>query len=105
MLTYKAMFKNVDGGIHAEVLDFPGAISFGADLDEARRMLEERYQGGWRSLEDWAESFMEDTGQLQGMPENLRCYFDFERFARDCELGGDIVTFEVAGEVHVFSSR
>ena len=39
VLTYKAMYKNVDGGIHAEVLDFPGAISFGTSLDEARRML------------------------------------------------------------------
>jgi predicted RNase H-like HicB family nuclease len=39
MLTYRAMYKFVDGGVHAEVLDFPGAISCGADLDEARRML------------------------------------------------------------------
>jgi predicted RNase H-like HicB family nuclease len=39
MLTYKAMYKYLDEGIHAEVLDFPGVISFGADIDEARRML------------------------------------------------------------------
>ncbi len=39
MLTYKAMYKTIDEGVHAEVLDFPGAISFGADLEEARRML------------------------------------------------------------------
>ncbi|HEY1783924.1 MAG TPA: hypothetical protein VGG30_00195 [Pirellulales bacterium] len=39
MLTYKAMYKAVPGGMHAEVLDFPGAISFGADLDAARQML------------------------------------------------------------------
>ncbi|MFM9961291.1 MAG: type II toxin-antitoxin system HicB family antitoxin [Planctomycetaceae bacterium] len=39
MLTYKAMFKFVDGGVHAEVLDFPGAITCGRDLDEARRLL------------------------------------------------------------------
>ena len=40
MLTYKAMYKFVDGGVHAEVLDFPGAISVGHDLDDARRMLQ-----------------------------------------------------------------
>lgn len=40
MLTYKAMYKFCDDGVHAEVLDFPGAISCGADLDEARRMLQ-----------------------------------------------------------------
>ena len=39
MLTYKAMYKFLDAGVHAEVLDFPGAISFRANLEEARRML------------------------------------------------------------------
>lgn len=39
MLTYKAMYKYLDDGVHAEVLDFPGVISWGATLDEARRML------------------------------------------------------------------
>ncbi len=39
MLTYKAMYKYVQGGVHAEALDFPGVISFGANLEEARRML------------------------------------------------------------------
>jgi predicted RNase H-like HicB family nuclease len=39
MLIYKAMYKTIDEGVHAEVLDFPGAISFGANLEEARRML------------------------------------------------------------------
>jgi predicted RNase H-like HicB family nuclease len=39
MLTYKAMYKYLDDGVQAEVLDFPGVISFGKDLDEARRML------------------------------------------------------------------
>ncbi len=39
MLTYKAMYKNVQGGVHAEVLDFPGAITFGRDLDDTRQRL------------------------------------------------------------------
>jgi len=39
MLTYKAMYRYLDQGVHAEVLDFPGVISFGEDLGEARRML------------------------------------------------------------------
>jgi predicted RNase H-like HicB family nuclease len=39
MLTYKAMYVFLDDGVHGEVLDFPGAISSGADLDEARRMV------------------------------------------------------------------
>lgn len=39
MITYRAMFKYLGDGVHAEVLDFPGVISSGSDLDEARRLL------------------------------------------------------------------
>jgi predicted RNase H-like HicB family nuclease len=39
MLTYKAMYKFVDGVVHGEVLDFPGTITVGKDLDDARAML------------------------------------------------------------------
>lgn len=39
MLTYKAMYKFLDDGVHGEVLDFPGAITCGRNLDEARRLL------------------------------------------------------------------
>ena len=39
MLTYKAMYKFVPGGVHGEVLDFPGVITSGQDLDHARAML------------------------------------------------------------------
>jgi predicted RNase H-like HicB family nuclease len=39
MLTYKAMYKFLDQGVHAEVLDFPGTITFGENLEEARRLL------------------------------------------------------------------
>jgi predicted RNase H-like HicB family nuclease len=39
MLQYKAGYKFVDGGVHAQVLDFPAAITCGSDLDEARRLL------------------------------------------------------------------
>jgi predicted RNase H-like HicB family nuclease len=33
------MFKFLDDGVHAEVLDFPGVITCATDLDEARRLL------------------------------------------------------------------
>jgi predicted RNase H-like HicB family nuclease len=39
MLKYKAAYQFVDGGVHAHVLDFPAAITSGADLAEARRLL------------------------------------------------------------------
>jgi predicted RNase H-like HicB family nuclease len=39
MLTYKAMYKFLEQGVHAEVLDFPGTITFGVTLEAARRLL------------------------------------------------------------------
>ncbi|MEO7672664.1 MAG: hypothetical protein ABIU09_01130 [Pyrinomonadaceae bacterium] len=39
MLTYKAMYKYVDYGVHGEVLDFPGVITCGKNLDKTRRLL------------------------------------------------------------------
>ena len=39
MLQYKAGFKFVGGEVHAQVVDFPAAITCGTNLDEARRLL------------------------------------------------------------------
>jgi predicted RNase H-like HicB family nuclease len=56
MLTYKAMYKVEPDGVHAEVLDYPGAISCGSDLAEARKQLA-------GALVDMAE-----TDMLHGRP-------------------------------------
>ena len=56
MLSYKAMYKYLDEGVHAEVLDFPGVITWGSDLDAARRLLAS-------ALVDMAE-----TNLLKGEP-------------------------------------
>ena len=58
MLQYKAGYKFVDGGVHAQVLDFPAAISCGANLNDARRML-------GLALVDVAETLL---GLGQGLP-------------------------------------
>ena len=39
MLQYKAGYKFVDGGVHAQVVDFPAVITCADDLMEARRLL------------------------------------------------------------------
>ena len=39
MLRYKAGYKFVDGGVHAQVLDFPAVITCATDLPEARQLL------------------------------------------------------------------
>ena len=39
MITYKAMYRFLDEGVHAEVLDYPGVITCGKDLESTRRLL------------------------------------------------------------------
>ena len=39
MFKYKAGYKFVDEGVHAQILDFPAVITCGSDLEETRRLL------------------------------------------------------------------
>lgn len=50
----------------------------------------------------WVENFLEETGVLGEMPENLRNYFDTEAYLRDMKLGGDVGFEEVDGTVYAF---
>lgn len=81
---------------------YVGLREHGCDHDEAIGMIEDNYQGCYDSLEDWAENFLDETGAFSGAPEVLKTYFDYERYARDAELSGDIMTIEVGHTVHVF---
>ncbi|HOP18449.1 MAG TPA: antirestriction protein ArdA [Amphiplicatus sp.] len=76
---------------------------FCGDLDEARAAMED-YAGEYKSLEDFAYEFTEQTGVK--IPESLANYIDYETMGRDFELGGDIFTIETGvEEVHIFWSR
>ncbi|MCC6643111.1 MAG: antirestriction protein ArdA [Deltaproteobacteria bacterium] len=75
------------------------------DVDEARGVLEDQYAGCGDSLADWASEFLEDSGQLAEIPERWRTYIDFEQYANDLELGGDVFAIEAEGKVHVFWTR
>lgn len=49
MMTYNAMYKFLDNGVHGEVLDFPGTITFATSLKKARSSLA-------KALRDMAET-------------------------------------------------
>lgn len=98
-----AALMNEHGTVLAALVSHFGGLSY---LDEAVRHMEENYQGTHDSLEAWAEQYLEDTGALSEVPESLRNYIDFEAWARDAELGGDIFGLtDSDGTLHVFWSR
>ncbi|MCU7859273.1 MAG: antirestriction protein ArdA [Candidatus Thiodiazotropha sp. (ex Lucinoma kastoroae)] len=93
----KALFIEEFDELGAAVLNH-----FGDDLDEAKQAMEERYNGEYESLADYARQLIEETGEI---PDHLEFYIDYERMGRDMELSGDIYTIETGyGEVHVFWS-
>jgi len=52
------------------------------------------------SAEDYARDLVDDCGMLDGMPEHLQCYFDYDAFARDMQLNGDVTEFTYGGTTY-----
>jgi len=49
------------------------------------------------NLKDAAQELFDEI-YLPDVPESVRFYIDYEMFARDCEIGGDMTEFEFKGE-------
>lgn len=47
-----------------------------------------------------AASELFDECYLPSVPDNIKYYIDYEKFARDCSLGGDMCEFECAGKTY-----
>ena len=67
-----------------------------------QHLLKDAYHGEWDSEEDFAYDWWEQAGYLAQIPEELRCYIDWERVARDLFLDGFMIA-RLNGNVHVFS--
>lgn len=53
------------------------------------RDFNECYRGRYDSWEHMAEELLEETGELDRIPENLLYYFDYEKYANDLRISGD----------------
>lgn len=62
------------------------------DLDSAVKDFREAYAGHWLSFLDYTEGFIDETGMLSEVPEDLRYYFDTEKYAE--ELKDDYTVVE-----------
>ena len=62
-----------------------------SDVDEALRIVESvayRTWDGCNSMADVAEAMADEYGYLNDVPENLRCYIDYEKWGRDLAIEG-----------------
>jgi antirestriction protein len=65
--------------------------------------LTDNYAGCYESLYDYAYEYCENCDYLNSVPKQFRYYIDFEKYAKDLEIGGDIFTIETRyNEIHVF---
>ena len=70
------------------------------DIEEATAMMSDRYLGEYESVEDYAEQLLDDCYEI---PKYLEGYIDYQKFARDLELSGDIESYELSyRKVHIF---
>ena len=65
--------------------------------DEVSIWESDRGQSDESMLADYAAEFTDDTGGLEGCPEHLRNYIDWEAMGRDLRLGGDVDLAEIDG--------
>ena len=93
-----------DRGLDAAVVAAVVA-NFNGDVGEAKDAIEDNYLGAFDSLTAYAEDYIESTGMLDGVNDTVARYFDFESFGRDLELGGDVYTIRVDGQLHIFSAH
>ncbi len=103
----KARLVTEHGALGVAVAKHLGADHDLERLHEVWTWMEEQYAGAYDSPEDWAGCYLDETGGLDKVPEALRPYIHYEAYARDAELGGDVVFLTLEGEdadgmVHVF---
>lgn len=61
--------------------------------EDAEDFISERYRGTAESWEDMAAELLDETGELNAIPESLRNYFDYAAYGRDMRLGGDMSAY------------
>jgi len=105
MLCYVELLSYTDDSSSAEKF-VEIAEDIGYDPEEWEDGFARAYRGTFKSAEYWAMEYVESAGLLNDMPENLRYYFDYEAFARDVRISGDMRFCDVAFEtVHVFDEH
>jgi len=75
------------------------------DQDADLEVALEAFDGEHDSEVDWAMDFWDQTGMLNEVPEFAKNYIDYEQFARDARLGGDINFVRKGHRVRAFRNR
>jgi hypothetical protein len=91
-------FENLDGEDLIKAIYLASDLNY--DIGDILSSLDDVYlfEG---TAEEYADDYLESTGTLDQIPENLRFYFDVALFARDMLWGGDISEVTIAGTDYI----
>lgn len=89
-----AKFIDKHGKLGAKVLEHYG------DVDGAEEALMDRYHGAWESELTFSSDFFDDM-YARDIPENVKCYIDYEQFSQALFIN-DFISFQADGKTHVF---
>lgn len=70
--------------------------------DAIRKIRDGIHLGTFKSLADYAEDRSEQMGD--DIPQHIRFYVDWERYAEDCETNGEFYSVEHGGEFYIFDT-
>lgn len=88
-----------------ELEAFGAMLDYGYATDEALQKVQDyeyRIYDGCYSMAEVAEMYADETGLLNSIPDDLRCYFDFEAFGRDMDGNGNFIETD-SGYIEIFN--
>jgi len=77
-------------------------IDQSGDIESARNAL---IGHGYNNEAQWAAEWLDASGALKDVPEHLQNYIDFQAYARDAQMGGDIIFVRHDGDLLVFNNN
>ena len=88
-----------------ELEAFGAMLDYGLATDEALQKVQDgeySFYEGCNSMEDVAYQYADETGLLNSIPDDLRCYFDFEAFGRDMDINGHFIETD-SGYIEIYN--
>lgn len=92
----------LDETLSHELLAIAYLCDLGYSMEQAKDKMDEVsiYHG---NLAGASEELFDECYSHQ-IPEHLHAYIDYDRFANDCRLSGDMVEFEFGGETYTITN-
>jgi antirestriction protein len=102
MTRLEQLLEQIPTAVLLERLEVDGIANI--DEDDVER-TEEQFIGVFDDAASFAAQYLEDTGLLGEVPKALEYYIDFDGWAHDAEISGDVQYIYHGPDVYVFHNH